>query len=137
MIDDNAGNTTVTMAMVIIILMAMCGIIIDLGVMVEHRARLYSASMAGAHSSIDSYDVEILEREGVIELIPEVMVPKISSYLTANLEDAWVDSVELVPERHDCVRIITKCKVKPVFMQLFGVDEKVMKVDLFLTVYPD
>lgn len=118
----NEGNTTVIMAAVMILLLAMGGIVIDTGLLVEGKLKLHAATKAATQATIEAYDPVIWETQGKVVLEKEKAEEYVALYLNYNLPQARLVSVTILPESLNKAQVVTKLKVDFVFMKLFGIE---------------
>lgn len=122
-ISSQEGNTTVIMATVIIVLLAVAGIIIDTGLVIEGKLKLHAATKAAAKATIEAYDEVIWENEGRVVLNQDEAESYASIYLNYNLAQAQLISVIIPTESPNKAEIKTKLKVEFIFMKIFGIED--------------
>jgi len=122
LIKSEAGNTLVIMAIVLLVLVAISGMVVDTGLLIEGKIKLHSATKAAAKSVVEAYDAEKWESERSVVLNPEVAEQTALIYLQYNLPEATIVSVVVPEESPNKAIVKTKLKVNFVFMKIFGVE---------------
>jgi Flp pilus assembly protein TadG len=119
------GNTLPLMAAVILLMIALAGIIIDTGLVIEAKLQLHSATKAAANASRKAYDQTIWDKEKKVVLIQGTMEAYANEYLHYNLPKAKLVDVTIFNNYSTDVsgEIKTKYKVDLIFMKIFGIDE--------------
>jgi hypothetical protein len=118
------GNTLPLMAAVIILILAMSGVVVDTGLLIEGKLELHAATKAAAKATYEAYDHNLWENEGEVVLIQEVTEAYAGEYLNYNLPEAKLVSVVVTnnsPTQANA-EIKTSLEVEFVFMRIFGID---------------
>jgi Flp pilus assembly protein TadG len=116
------GNMSVLMAGFIVLMLAVCGIVIDTGLVIEGKLKLYSATKAAAQATYEAYDRDLWADERIVRLDENVATDYAVMYLNLNLPEAELIFVEVKDSKPNEAEIKTKLKVDFIFMRLFGIE---------------
>lgn len=120
---SESGNMSVLMAALIVVMLAVCGIIIDTGLVIEGKLKLHSATKAAAQATYEAYDRDKWADESIVILDERVAEEYASMYLHLNLPEATLLSVEVPAYQKNKAEVKTKLKVEFIFMRMFGVED--------------
>jgi hypothetical protein len=120
---SESGNMSVLMAALIVVMLAVCGIIIDTGLVIEGKLKLHSATKAAAQATYEAYDRDKWADESIVILDERVAEEYASMYLHLNLPEATLLSVEVPAYQKNKAEVKTKLKVEFIFMKMFGVED--------------
>jgi len=120
---SNEGNISVIMAFVLLLLMAVGGVIIDTGLVIEGKIKIHAATKAAAKATIEAYNHELWESDGIVVLDQSIAEEYAIQYLNYNLPEAQIISVTIPEDSPNKAIINTKLKIDFVFMKIFGIDE--------------
>lgn len=120
---SESGNMSVLMAALIVVMLAVCGIIIDTGLVIEGKLKLHSATKAAAQATYEAYDRDKWADESIVILDEQIAEEYANMYLHLNLPEATLLSVEVPAYQKNKAEVKTKLKVEFIFMKIFGVED--------------
>ena len=120
---SESGNMSVLMAALIVVMLAVCGIVIDTGLVIEGKLKLHAATKSAAMATYEAYDRDKWNDEGIVILDERVAEEYASIYLNLNLPEAQLLSVTVPPSQPNKAEVKTKLQVEFIFMKMFGVED--------------
>lgn len=122
MIKDERGITAAFLAVLMLVLIAFTGLILDGGLLMCGKLKLSAASDSAILSVIKAYNEEIWHEENKI-VLDKVLVEKyVTKYLKENMKEAHIDQIKIASMNK--VEITTYAEIETVFMKIFGIDKK-------------
>ncbi|SFP85694.1 TadE/TadG family type IV pilus assembly protein [Salibacterium halotolerans] len=107
-------------AVMLPVFIALCGLLIDGGLMAANYMKLTGAVDAAAHAALDSYDKTAWEEDGTIDIQPAGARNLADDYLHANYPEARMEIFE-----SDSTSVYVKASVSSplFFMKVAGINE--------------
>ncbi len=127
---DERGFAALLFAIMMPILIALAGLLIDGGLVMYSKAKLEAASEAAALSTIAAYDEEIWEDYGVVVIDEYTATLYAQYYLALNLPEAYIVFCEVDFINPSKVTLITEIPVEMVFAKAFGINERKIRTQV-------
>tara|TARA_Y100000588_G_scaffold367569_1_gene434449 strand:+ start:874 stop:1308 length:435 start_codon:yes stop_codon:yes gene_type:complete len=121
-LSNERGSIAAMVAMIMLVMLAIAGLIIDSGFLVYNQLRLDEATNKAATAIVRSVD-ETASSASNIVFDEEKLLTNSDFFLRTNAPDAVLTGCEIDPEDNGVVYISAKLKSKVHFSKIFGVKE--------------
>ncbi|GAU76350.1 TadE/TadG family type IV pilus assembly protein [Fusibacter sp. 3D3] len=122
-VKEEKGATALISIMMMFVLLAFAGLIIDCGYVVYSKIGLDEATMQASDSAILAVDNDYFDETGEVEIIIEDAADYIEYVLLYNLPDAILISVEADPIKPNIVEVYSQRTVPVHFSKILGINE--------------
>ena len=131
LIRSEDGYTTVLFSVVILVMLALTGLIIDSGMLMLARMELDDATEIAVESAtLQSYDLDRYNLDGTYDLLDNEVEAKVYEYLNKNMDGVLVTAMFFHPTKLNEVTVTTQVDVETHFMKIFGKEKTTIKSEI-------
>jgi len=120
---NESGAVAAMTAMIMLVLLAISGLVIDSGLLVYDQLRLDESTNKAATAIVQSVDESASSSAGQVVFDEDLLLENSTYFLKVNVENAELISCEVDSEDEGVVYIKAKLKSKVYFSKIFGVEE--------------
>lgn len=128
LLQDEKGMAAAFIAILMLVLIALAGLILDGGILMSKKLELSSASDASALAVSKAYDKGLWENEEKVEIDPILAEEYVITTLQKNMSSAKLVEINIDPIEKNKATIKTKAEVETVFMKAFGIDKRTIYI---------
>jgi Flp pilus assembly protein TadG len=125
---DEKGMTAAFVAVLMLVLVALAGLVLDGGILMLKKLELSSASDASALAVSKAYDQSLWENEGKVVIDPILAEQHVITTLQKNMPTANIVEIVIDPVEQNKATIKTKAVVETVFMKAFGIEKRTIYI---------
>lgn len=135
-IGNERGGTAVLAAMVLLVLVALSGLVVDCGWIVYTQIRLDEATNKATSGCINAVDEAYYQSTGILTYDPVLLDTELRYFLALNYPEAQLVKFEIDPDQPNMVYVTTKVKTEVHFSKILGIDEVTVKSEIISKLSP-
>lgn len=130
---DEKGLSAALIAVMMLVLIAFAGLILDGGILIAKRLELSAATDAAASSLAKAYDQPLWENEGIAVFDPILAEEYVIRLLNKNMPSAKLVEIVIDPVQQNKAVLKTKAEVETVFLKAFGINKRTTYISVTCT----